>query len=93
MCGFRVDGSVSPAVVQVQIFIYPKKFGILPVLPFKSPCPVHSVLYRVLDYLCELFFVVQVAAAKNVAFNGSVAIEDDTGVASTGSCNGAAGAV
>ena len=70
-----------------------KRFGILPVLPFKSPCPAHSVLYRVVAYLCELCSVVQVAAAKNAIFNGSVATENGTAVVSTGNCNGAAGAV
>ena len=52
-----------------------------------------TVLHSVLDYLCELFFVGKVAAAKNAVFNGSVAIGDDTGVVPSGSCNGAAGAV
>ena len=60
----------------------------LPVLPSKSPCPVHSVLYRVLDYLCELCFVLQIAAAKNAVCNGTLAFENCAGVVSSGNGNG-----
>ena len=60
----------------------------LPVLPSKSPCPMHSALYHVLDYLCELCFVLQIAAAKNAVCNGAVAFENCAGVVSSGNGNG-----
>ena len=59
----------------------------------KSSCPVHSALRRVLDSLCELCFLLQIAAAKIAVCNGAVAVENCAGVVSSGNGNGAAGTV
>lgn len=79
------------SVSSLRLCIHANHSGSMPVPPSVSPCPAQSVVPIVLDSLCDLWLVLQIAAAKNAVSNGSAANGNGAAVVSNG--NGAAATV